>query len=233
MTLGDLFEQLALGELSQHNIGSSGQIQEKDYPKLISHLNLALTAVHTLLPLKENEVVVQQYDHITEYRLSAVYAQSNPDPDIEYKWIVDTVESPFTEDILRIEAVFNEVGGPVPLNDEYDNTSMYSPAPDLLQIPFPVSDNAIVLVYRANHPKIPLNTTDLTTLVDIPTSIQEAVQAYMASRLYVALANPTSAQLSSYYNRKFKDQIAIVERYNTLQSSDTESNIMFRLGGWK
>ncbi len=71
MKLSEFFDLLEYGELANlplsGNIDSPKGIREQDYPVLISHLNLALTDLHTKFNLKEREVAVQQYEPIVYY----------------------------------------------------------------------------------------------------------------------------------------------------------------------
>ena len=81
MTLQDIFDKLTFGELSQIGVSGNGTgISQEDYPKLISHVNLGLTDLYTKFPLREREVVIQQYDEISFYELDITHAQSNTMP---------------------------------------------------------------------------------------------------------------------------------------------------------
>lgn len=234
MNLNTLFEQLAFGELSQHRIGKEGVINPADYPTLISHINHGLTALHARLPLQYKEVVLKQFKQITEYKLDTKFSVSENNPDVENKYILDTEERPFLDDVIRIQSAYDSIGCNVPLNDEYSTSSWFTPNPDTIQIPFPVDGNLGVIMYRANHPKISLDTTDPSSVtIDIPAVLEGALAAHVASRAYVALGNVTSGQLSSYYAQVYQSEINQVERLNLLQSSESNSDIKFAKGGWK
>ncbi len=234
MNLNSLFEQLAFGELSQHRIGKEGRINPADYPTVISHLNHGLTLLHSRLPLQHKELTLLQFDQITEYRLDPKYSVSADDDSVDYKYILDTVEKPFKDDLIRIQSAFDGEGVNVPINDEYDETSWFTPNPDTIQIPFPVEGNVSAIMYRANHAKIPLDTTDISSVtVEIPAVLENALAAHIASRAYVSLGNQTSAALSSYYSGIYQNEVMMVERLNLLQSSENSSDVKFENGGWK
>ena len=57
MKLREIFEHLAYSELSQLNVGdtSLGLINESNYDKVLSAVNLGLTALHTRFCLKKKE----------------------------------------------------------------------------------------------------------------------------------------------------------------------------------
>ena len=169
MTLEDLFETLALGELSQHKFGKGGVIDLEDYPALISYTNRALTALHSRFPLQHKELLITQFDEITDYVLDPKYSISADDASVENKYIADSVEYPFLDDLLRVEAAFNGDGASKPLNDEYRSDSWYTPNPDTIQIPYPVEGNVAAIMYRANHAMIPTDTTDPSSVtINLP-----------------------------------------------------------------
>lgn len=233
MTLGDFFERLALGELSQHTIGSTGNILAKDYPRVIAQLNLGLTALHVRFDLKEKEVILQQYADITEYTLDSKYAQTNTTSTEDPKYIMDTAENPFLDDVLRIDGAYNEIGCAIPINDVHIVNSIFTPNARTVQIPFPVEDNIMVITYAANHPKISPSTTDLTTFIDLPVALEDALAAYVATKLFISAGNTTFAGLSNYYRSEYERQIDYIVRQNTLRSSDTDISPKFQLGGWQ
>lgn len=231
MTLDELYSQLAWGELSQHQMGTTGSILDKDKPKLNSFIYAALTELHTYFPLIEQEMTIQQYDGITEYKLTSDFAQSNADSTEDPKYIVDTVEKPFLDDIIRIETAYDEAGDPVAINDEYDDNSVFTLAYNVLQIPFPVATNITLLLYRANHVAIASDAVG-TTEIALPPALWPALRSHIAQRAYVALGNSASAGLASYYGNEYRSQIALIERMNVLQSSDGDSNIKLYAKGF-
>lgn len=234
MNLNTLFEQLAYGELSQHRVGKEGTIALADYPMLISHINHGLTLLHARLPLQHKELTLVQFKHITDYRLDPKYSVSAADPDVIDKYILDTVEEPFSDDLIRIQSVFDGAGCNIPLNDEYAPNSWFTPNPDTIQIPYPVDGNVAAIIYRANHIRIPTDTVDAKSVnIELPTVLENALAAHVASRVFVSLGSVTSGQLSSYYGKLYQAEVAQVERLNLLQSSESNSDIKFEKGGWK
>jgi hypothetical protein len=230
MLLSELFDRLALGELSQHKYGKTGAILAADYPALIHQLNIGLSKLHNHFPLVEKEVVIRQYADITEYHLHSDFAVSNTESAEAVKYIEDT-DSPFTDDILRIDTAYNGKGENVPLNDTASENAWFTPKGNKLQIRKPVATELATLIYRANHPKIATD-ADLSTLVDIPTSLEEALQAYIASRCFVSLGNQSSGALSSYFSNRYEEQIQYIERHNVLALKAQDSNTKLTLKGF-
>ena len=54
MLLSDIFEQLTMGEVSQLSLGGTneGGVLPQDYPKIVPHINLALTEIYKRFNLK-------------------------------------------------------------------------------------------------------------------------------------------------------------------------------------
>ena len=61
MKLSDFFTHLSYGVLSQYAIGTSdtGEIDEKQYPRMTALTNLGLTKLHSQLPLRFEQVLLQ------------------------------------------------------------------------------------------------------------------------------------------------------------------------------
>lgn len=234
MKLDIFLEQLALGELSQHKLGNTGEIKPEDYPAVISHINRGLTALHSRFPLSHKELTLLQFDSITDYILDPKYSVSADDPTVDNKYIYDSVEKPFLDDLIRVEAAYDGQGFNVPLNDEFKVSSWFTPNNDTIQIPCPTEGVLVSIMYRANHAKIDRTLID-PTVVDIvlPQCLEAALGAYVASRIFVSLGNQSSAQLSSFYSQLYQAEIAQVERLNLLQTSEDSSNFRFVAGGWK
>ena len=223
MTLAELYDQLAYGELSQHSIGKNGSIADKDKPRIIHSLNAALTKLYAYFPIREREVILEQFEHITQYRLNSLYALSNTESTEMYKWVRDSVALPFLDDIVRIERIYDETGNRVPLNNEFEPNSVFTSGWDTIQVPFPNENVTLFIMYRAKHEKFTVDTPEETEIY-LPPVLTDALQAFIASKAFVALGNAQSAALATFYKNKFSEEIAYVERENLLNSSEGESN---------
>lgn len=236
MKLYEVFEMLQYGELA--NVSISGNIDEEvgirteDYPLLISHINLALTDLHTKFNLKEKEVVIQQYVGLPYYELDSKYAVTNTESSEEIKYIVDSVYSPFIDDVLRINAAFDEKGRELPINDENDCNSIFLNSYKRVQVPYPNPENAIWLTYRANHGKLSMSSPDLTVDINIPAYCVEALLSYVASRVHSQRTSQESQGLSVNLMAKYQMICEQIEEKNVLHNSPSNTN--FKLGerGW-
>lgn len=197
MKLSELFSYLTYGELSNLKVGGKecGGIYPKYSDEVLSFIKQGLTDLHTRFTLKQNEVVVQQFDHITEYALRYRYAESNLESLEPYKWIMDTPERPFQSDIISIEEIYDEVGNE--LYNNYDNQkySIFTPAYDIVQVPYPYADNAMAVVYKADHPTIDLNKYKPSEIeVELPVVLVRALILYVASLAHSAIGSPEGVQ---------------------------------------
>jgi len=241
MLLSDLFDQLTYGELSQLNMGGvDGEIgiEPCDYPRVLPHINLGLTELYKRFPLKVNEVVIQQYDHINQYFLNSKFAQTNTESEAPYKYIMDSEYQPFQDDVLRIEKVFNEQGEELYLNQEdgyYAASdkywSVFTPTFDSVQIPYPDSANQFIVTYRAGHPKININDIDLvSTEVHISAAYLEPLLNFIAARVYTNLTSLEGNE-GQIYMQRFEMNCKKLEELNLFNKTETENSRLDN-NGW-
>ena len=79
MKLIEVFDQLTASELSTLYIGGAeaGQITEANYPTVVKHINLALTALYKRFFLKEGRVDLAMVSGRSVYPIHSKYAVSN------------------------------------------------------------------------------------------------------------------------------------------------------------
>ncbi len=197
MKLSEFFSLLTYGELANLKAGGKdvGGIYPKYSDEVMSFVRQGLTDLHARFALKHNEVIVQQYEHITLYPLRYDYAQSNITSQEQYKWIADTPERPFGEDIMLIEEIYDEGGNELEINTENDSCSIFTPQPDVLQIIRPADTNAIAVLYKANHDRIDLTAnvpSDIT--IEIPAQLVRPLALYVSSLAHNAVGSPEGLQ---------------------------------------
>jgi hypothetical protein len=232
MFLTEIFDQLTYGELGQINIGGAtmGEIVSNNYPAMVSHLNTGLTRIHTRFDLKEGEVIIQQYEEITDYILRPKYTMSTGTA--PNKYIVDSVALPFADDILKIEQAFDEEGKEIALNRPGDDFSYFTPGFDTLQIPEPNNSNATSVIYRARHAKI--SSVDIdpdTTLIDIPEAFMEPIVYFMASRVFSSRGSTEFGNESAMHFARYDAACVALETYGAINKTIDEGSHFVR-GGW-
>lgn len=235
MLLSELFKQLSHGELSRLSVGASGtgEIQEEHYEALLSHINLGLTELYKRFPLRMQEVVIQQYDHIQTYKLSTDYAQTNTASTQPIKYIEDSVYEPFTGNVLRIEKVIDEDGQTLFLNDDTQYWSVHTPSYDTVQVPLPEAENQMIVTYRADHDIISMgDNTPAEIDVPIPLSHLEALLHYVAYRAYTNVPSfEGGGSDSNNYLAKFEASCSRITNLNLI-NNDTPTNLKLHDRGW-
>lgn len=232
MTIDDLFKSLSYGELQNLAIGGdgSGIISIEHHPRLINITNQGLKALYTRFNLQENELIIDSQDDTTLYYLQVEHALSNGDMSFE-KYIRDTVEAPFEEDVIRVLRVYTEDGEELPINDPTQETSVYLPQHDCLQIPFPVTGNAYFVIYQAKHPKL---TTDggISQEIELPLALEPALEAFVASRIYTSMNGQEHVAKGHSLFALYQMICDEVRAEDLAGTSQTQLQQRFELRGW-
>ena len=210
MLLSDLFKYLSNGELSQFSMGTdnSGKIAEKDYEKVIAHINLGLTNLHTRLPLKQAQVIIRLSENKNVYPLPV-------------------------NDVLKIEEVYSEAGTAFALNDPANEDSLYTPAYNVLQVPNPTNGTQIAVLYRANHKPLPMKKgiDPMSIEVDIPDTLIEALMTYVVSRVMQSRGTAESISEANAYTQRYELLVQQLQMAGAL-SVDRPTNTRMRDNGW-
>lgn len=231
MFLSEFFNQLTYGELAGLAIGgiNDGGIQSVDYPKIINNINSGLIDLYTRLNLKNKELTLQLYDHITTYTLHNDYALSNGLSNQAYKYIIDSSSDPFKNDVLLVDSVFNEAGDEYPINEIKEKYSVFTPSYNTVQVPFAESSNALALIYRAAPDLIHTNiTSPESTWIPLPYQLINCLIAYVLHKIHSS--PPRDDKAGMYYN-KYLNLVETVKNSGLLIK---EHNLNEKLdqGGW-
>lgn len=222
MKLKELFEQLTLGELKQLGIGGYEEykaIQEKDYPEIVSHVNLGLMNLYTRFPLSEKELVLETRLDQKLYTLSSKYAEPNEG------WYI---QDGFEDDLIRINSVYlGDVE--LPVNDEFSPISVYLPSYNSIQIPFASGSEEIVIIYRAKPERVPL---DLEYEIPIPDVLTEALLVYVEYRIRKSMGGEQGNALGQQALQMYEMFCGEIERKNILNNADNSVCIRARERGW-
>lgn len=247
MKLKEIFDQLTHGELSQLSIGgaANGGIAVENYPKVLSHINLGLTALYKRFPLKEGRVEVELQTGRTTYPINANYAVNNRRSREAVRYIKDSADAPFRDGIHKIERVYTSLGFEMGLNDESDPYSVFTPSATVLRVPAVVVAGSVDLpdelktetlevVYRANHPPIVqgigLFEPDRVE-VELPYSHLEPLLLFVASRVYTPTSMTNETNMGNTYYSKYEASCQQLETTN-LRVDQGSQNTRLARNGW-
>lgn len=198
MKLQEIFTYLATGELAQVFLG------EKNDPELVGDahqramaqsVQLGLTALHSRFTLKEGQVTIKVNPDRTSYPLRSQYSITRIGS-TDIKFLMDSRESPFRDDILKIERVSTLDHHDLPFNMRHERLSVYNPVPDTLvfareivtgvgEIPDEYKTDLFKVYYRANHAALIPKIGDIDperVEVELPQSHLQALLYFVASR---------------------------------------------------
>jgi hypothetical protein len=188
MLVSDILARLSRGPLSNLAIGmdGAGTIQTDKIPTVIDYLNQALLHLHSRFILNEKQVIVAQDDLISLYKLNS----ANSVRTVPTGYIQDADPQPaFTNDVLKILGIYDDVGLEFPLNDEGTHNSLFTPRFDTIQVPEPKTGNTMFVLYQAGPVAIdPLGgASALAQDIDIPVILQEALVDWCGYKVFSSM----------------------------------------------
>jgi hypothetical protein len=243
MKLRELFDHLAFSELSQLNVvdPNTNFIKEEHYDKVLFSIKLALTALHTRFPLKEETMVLQLQNGVYRYNLHNSYALST---NIN-GYIVDSETNPYKNTLIKVERILSDSLYEYALNNESETYSIHTPNLSTLDVPADIVDKSVdlpecvktdklKLVYRANHYDLPIgfNGYDADKVeVDLPYVYVEALLYYVASRLHNPMGLVNEFNGGNNYAMKYERACAELEKHNVYVDQLNGNARLFR-NGW-
>jgi len=233
MRLSKIFEHLTHNTLSNLSIGHDeiGEVSPDKYPKLITLVNAGLIDLYTRFALRTRDITLQLSDTQNIYPLLSENAESNATVG-PTKYILDaTTYFKFTDNIISIDEVFNEIGQRVPLNDSERPSSVFTPSHAVLQVPSTNRENILAIVYRALPDEISIGTLDPSVEeVDLPFHFLEALTSFIAWKMYTPIDGAENPH-GRIHQGNYLAAIQVIERTNT-GIEDNFINNRFEDSGW-
>lgn len=228
MTLQECLDRLARGKISNLSICEKGKIKEQALPRVIDALNEALLRLYTVLPLKQNSLIIKLYEGRTEYPLTSAHSitllEGNRYDPYKY-YVMDTLENPFLDDIINIEEVFDDLNRHRPLNDPTCSLSVYTPQHNFISTPISPTGRLLNIIYRAKHTVI--TPMDLLCEIDIPDNLQGALLSYVAYMLHSTLNTELAVQNSQKYLAEYQSIVNEVIQNGTITPDKLVNGIKF------
>lgn len=233
MNLGELGSRLSTGELSNLSLANEGNgtIKEDQKAKIINAANAGLLRIFSRFMLKQNDLIIELVGHITKYPLVSKYAELNSESTEKYKFIKDGLHRPFKDDVIKILEVIDYGGWEYTLNDSESHTSLFTPSPNVLQVPTPLSGKALNVIYQARHDPIPLDAAD-DFLIDIPFFLEEALTNYIGSLIYSHMNGQENMVKSQDFAAKYESICSEIEEKDLVNQTYSTSNTKFAKRGW-
>lgn len=223
MKLKEIFDALTYGELSQVSIGggNAGEILESAYPRVLNHINLGLTALFKRFNLKEGRLKIELLPDWEVYSLNSIYAVGNPKV-APVKFIKDSAQDRFMDDLVKVEAVFTDSAVELTLNDKFDPLSITTPTATSIRVPRQIRENAVPgldtthldLIYRATHHKlkVALGYFDPARVeVALPDTHLQALLYYVASRAHAPIGMRDEFNASNNFYAKYEAECQQLE----------------------
>ncbi|RWB40457.1 MAG: hypothetical protein EOQ44_25285 [Mesorhizobium sp.] len=240
MKIIDLFRELSFGELSNLAISNSGsgQIIEEKQPQLVQYTNNALLALHTRFMLVEKQLLLEQVASITNYHLTRKYAVQTG-ADVDFRYIKDLPEAPFTGDLIRIISVHGSDGQcsyEYVLNDVDNQNSLFTPQPNVLQIPRPIDGLPTAVVYQASHAKLddridgPDNILNQT--IDIPIYLENALRLFVAYKVFSHMNGQENIVKSQEYLGAYEAACLEIEQRDLVNQTFSTSHCKLEQRGF-
>ena len=222
MKLSEVFFQLSIGELSQvcASEENTGQIKEHTVPAVLGHVSLGLTALYSRFNLKESQLTIETQPDLLVYNLSSKHSLISSSASLKY--IKDSAEVPFKDDVLKVESVLDSSGCSWSINDDANPLACRTPSPTVLKIPEALCSKGgdLVVGYRANHPTItykqpngyPFNPDRID--IELPPSHLQALLYYVASRYHNPVGMINEFHSGNSYYAKYEAECLRLELEN-------------------
>lgn len=228
MNVTQLLARLSYGPLSNLSISNDGNgtIAAAKHPAIVDSLNEVLLDLYTRFDLFEKELIIEQIEGQTTYQLHSKYSIANPDADpLTVPFIADSVANPFTNDLVKILAVYLVNGILLPLNDDAHVDSVFTPRVDTLQVPNPLGGVPLYVIYQAKHPA--LSPTNLAGIIDVPAVMEKAVVSYVASRIYMHMNGQEHAAKAAEYMSLYEATCSDITKFDLVNSSASSVGTKF------
>lgn len=231
MKVSDLLRDLALGEFSNLALAESGTIAVERIPQVLMYANEGLNRIYSRFCMKESDLVLALVGHITNYHFNPRFTVSQHEAYGEqYPYIMDTEADPFPCDVVKVLSVYDSFGKPLPLNDSELPHSVFTPQPNVLQVPNPSQAVRLIVTYQALHPV--LKADQLDDSIELPTILESTLRAYIAFKHYSNLNTQEGQVIASGHLSKYESECADVLTQDLVSTSTITSNTRFEKRGF-
>lgn len=230
-----LYKTLALSVLNNTSVVTDDKLNiEPDRQEyILEFINEGITRLHSRFVLKTNNLLIEMREGRTTYPLLARHSYTEYDPNDKrsnYYFIMDTFDSPFEEDVIKILAVYDSVGCERKLNDRFDTHGLFTPRPDTLQCIRPRHCEVLSVSYQARHPVLEHGVAEQE--VDVPDTLLPALKYWVAYSYYTGLNTSESTAKAAEYLQMYEAICEEALDFDLANSSESNTNVLFYKRGW-
>lgn len=229
MNLQEVFDQLEVGELSALSVGGidSGGISRDNYGKIVPHINLGL------IDLFKRFNLGQRIEHFTPDHLNNRIFAVN----------ADTAHYLFDGKLIAVDAVYNHLGEPLPINRPECVNTIYTDGATVTvpEAAVPISiiedEMRVTLHYRVSHPMIEWRSlgdhgnAPWSVPVWLPIQCLEALTLFVGSRAFAHISGDQQSDTNATLYGRYLAACKALDAQGTLTEYSHELT-QFERGGW-
>jgi hypothetical protein len=157
------------------------------------------------------------------------YTPAGPSDTEEIRYIIDVVGELFVDDVIKPLQVFDSVNGRLPLNDDNNTYSVFTPQSKCIQVPNPIDERMMSVSYQARHNPL---LGELGEIIDIPDVLMSALTAYIAYKVYSHMNTQESTAKAQEHITMYEAICKSAEEGDLLGTSISVTNTRFEQRGW-
>lgn len=234
MNLQECLQDLSYGELSNLSWANSGNgtIRNDKIPTVVGYINEGLLRLYTRFKLQKDFCWIECYENITQYHLSSKHAYMNEDS-TEKKYIRDTPEHLFTDNVIKILGVYSSTGNEaLPLNNHGERWSVYTPVFDVLEVPYPYDGLELSVDYQASHPVLDFSKNPEQE-INLSPALYTALKQYVAYKIHSNMNTQEAVANANKYFQQYQLILQDVVAQDSISESYSQTNDRFYLNGWR
>lgn len=243
MNVGDFFAQLSYGELSDLKMGmeGAGTIADQDRPRIVHHLNHALTQIYSRFAHKIDYVTISLRADTTKYVLKPLDAAENQDgdtipvegqtqpgsyfvgaePNNLIKILSVTLDDP-DDDCDPVDLLINDLSSSMSVRTlDYRTILVQNPQDGVL----------LDIEYQAKHPRLSLP-VEMSEEIDIAPVLETALEKLVSARVYSAMNGEANIAKALTLESQYERICQMVADKDLLQLSSSDNHRKFSIGGF-
>ena len=235
LTLEQLFQMLAKGELSHTKLGSDGAVGSEHYEQLVSYTNLGLLELYKRFNLRQSELKLWTHADTTRYYLREDHLGDLSEMD-SYTYLIYEEDNPLQDDFLKVLGIYNSDNEELKFNDTFAATPIMLQEPDVLVLIPEDTPQELSILFQASYPRIAYTDNfDPTRIqLNIPNSILQPLLYYIAASFFRGL-NSSVAEGSTHpgvtYDTKYELACQKISMYSLTPTND-DTRQQFTKNGW-